>query len=45
MGKCLNINSCIDTVIIRDDRENYRVIQVSDEWIANDESLEGVFGY
>ena len=45
MCKRLIINSGIDTVIIRDDRENYRVIQVSDEWIANDESLEGVFGY
>ncbi|MGN0628922.1 MAG: deoxycytidylate deaminase [Oscillospiraceae bacterium] len=39
------INSGIETVIIRDDEKNYRVINVNDEWIANDESLEGVFGY
>jgi len=39
------INSGIETVIIRDDNEKYRVIDVNDEWIANDESLEGVFGY
>lgn len=39
------INSGIETVIIRDDEKNYRVIDVNDEWIANDESLEGVFGY
>ena len=39
------INSGIETVIIRDDNETYRVIDVNDEWITNDESLEGVFGY
>lgn len=45
MCKRLIINSGIETVIIRDDSDNYRVIQVTDEWIKNDESLEGVFGY
>ena len=45
MCKRLIINSGIETVIIRDDAENYRVIRVADEWIANDESLDGVFGY
>ena len=38
------INAGIDTVIVRDDKENYRVISVS-EWIENDESLDGSFGY
>ena len=45
MCKRLIINSGIETVIIRDDSENYRVIQVADEWIANDESLDGKLGY
>ena len=31
------INSGIETVIIRDDNETYRVIDVNDEWITNDE--------
>ena len=44
MCKRLIINSGIETVIIRDDSENYRVIQVADEWIANDESLDGKLG-
>ena len=38
------INAGIETVIVRDDRENYRIIPVSD-WIENDDSLSGVFGY
>ena len=38
------INAGIATVIVRDDRENYRVIDVN-EWIENDDSLSGVFGY
>ncbi len=38
------INAGIKEVVIRDTAENYRVIPVSD-WIENDESLEGVFGY
>lgn len=45
MCKRLIINSGIETVIIRDDINSYRVIQVADEWIKNDESLDGVFGY
>ncbi len=44
MCKRLVINAGIAQVIVRDDREHYRVIQVSD-WIANDESLQGVLGY
>ena len=38
------INAGIERVYVRDDRENYRVIEVSD-WIKDDESLEGVMGY
>jgi dCMP deaminase len=38
------INAGIETVYIRDDEDNYRVISVED-WIENDESLEGVLGY
>ena len=38
------INAGISTVIIRDDKENYRIIDVN-EWIENDDSLSGVFGY
>ncbi len=34
----------IERVIVRDDKENFRVINVS-EWVENDESLSGVFGY
>ena len=44
MCKRLIINAGITTVIIRDDDNNYRTIQVQD-WIDNDESLEGQFGY
>ena len=38
------INAGIETVIIRDTREDYRIIPVRD-WIENDDSLSGVFGY
>lgn len=44
MCKRLIINSGIVKVVIRSDREQYRVINV-DEWIKNDESLAGSFGY
>lgn len=44
MCKRLIINSGIDKVYIRDTREEYRVVDVS-EWVENDESLEGVKGY
>lgn len=44
MCKRLAINAGIARVIVRDDRENYRVIQVAD-WVADDESLRGVMGY
>lgn len=44
MCKRLIINAGIDKVYIRDTSENYRMVEVSD-WIDNDESLEGTFGY
>ncbi len=44
MCKRMIINAGITTVVVRDDREQYRVIPVSD-WITHDESLEGTRGY
>jgi len=44
MCKRLIINAGISTVVIRDTKENYRVIDVRD-WIINDESVQGKFGY
>lgn len=44
MCKRLIINAGIEKVIVRDDAENYRVIEVK-EWIENDETLEGKMGY
>jgi len=38
------INAGIETVIIRDTKEDYRIISVSD-WIEKDDSLSGNFGY
>ena len=44
MCKRMVINAGIEEVIIRDDKDTYRIIKVS-EWIKNDESVEGVLGY
>lgn len=44
MCKKTIINSGIEKIYIRDDKENYTVIDVN-EFIDNDESLEGTFGY
>ncbi len=44
MCKRLIINAGIKDVVIRDDDNNYRTYDVQ-EWIDNDESLEGTFGY
>lgn len=44
MCKRLVINAGISRVVIRDTMQDYRVIDVQD-WIDNDESLDGVFGY
>jgi len=38
------INAGIETVVVRDDKENFRVIDVS-SWIEDDDSLSGQFGY
>ena len=44
MCKRLIINAGIKKVFIRDTKETYRMILVSD-WVDNDESIDGVFGY
>ena len=44
MCKRLVINAGIKDVYLRDSKDDYRLIEV-EEWIENDESLEGVFGY
>ena len=38
------INAGIERVYIRDNKNDYRVIEVKD-WIEQDESLDGKFGY
>lgn len=44
MCKRMIINAGIEKVYIRDTEDEYRVVNVQD-WIDNDESLDGVFGY
>ena len=44
MCKRMVINAGIAYVYVRDDKDSYRKIDVND-WIENDESLEGTFGY
>ena len=44
MCKRMIINAGIETVYIRDTKNEYRTISVSD-WIERDESLEGTLGY
>lgn len=44
MCKRLVINSGIAKVVVRDDNNKFRVIYV-DDWVENDESLSGKFGY
>lgn len=39
------INAGISMVIVRDDSENFRSINVSDEWVVNDDSLTGSSSY
>ena len=38
------INSGIETIIIRDSKEKYRIVSV-EEYIKNDDSLKGDVGY
>ena len=42
--KRMNINAGIKQVIVRDNKDKYTIIDV-EEFIANDETLEGVLGY
>lgn len=44
MCKRMIINAGIAEVVVRDTPDEYRVIRVQD-WVDNDESLNGVFGY
>jgi len=44
MCKRLIINAGIEKIFIRDDKDNYRIVEVKD-WIDNDDSLEGTLGY
>lgn len=44
MCKRMIINAGIEKVYVRDTADEYRVINVQD-WIENDESLEGQRGY
>jgi len=44
MCKRLIINAGVKQLIVRDTIDAFRVIEVED-WITNDESLEGKFGY
>ena len=41
---CMVINAGITTVVVRDTKEEFRIIPVED-WIENDDSLTGIFGY
>ena len=44
MCKRVIINAGIERVVIRDTKDEFRIINVS-EWIENDDSLSGTFGY
>ena len=44
MCKRLIINAGISKVVVRDTKEDFRIIDVA-EWIENDDSLSGKFGY
>ena len=44
MCKRMVINAGIETVVVRDDKDHYRIIPVS-SWVEEDESLQGQLGY
>ncbi len=44
MCKRMIINAGIEKVYVRDNRDEYRMVEVAD-WVTNDESLEGARGY
>ena len=43
--KRMIINAGIERVIVRDTRDSYRVFEVDEEWVARDDSIEGILGY
>ena len=43
--KHMIINAGIERVIVRDTRDSYRVFEVDEEWVARDDSVEGILGY
>lgn len=45
MCKRMIINSGIGTVIVRDDKDHFRVVNVEKDWIDQDESLHLKMGY
>ncbi len=45
MCKRLIINAGIIRVIVRNTADEFTVYNVEDEWISNDESIDGTFGY
>lgn len=45
MCKRLVINAGIEKVYIRDDKNNFRLVDVEKDWVENDETLRGEFGY
>lgn len=44
MCKRFIINAGIETVYVRDTKDDYRMVKVRD-WVEQDDSLEGTFGY
>ena len=45
MCKRMIINAGIERVIVRDTRDTYRTFEVDEEWVAHDDSIEGIKGY
>lgn len=45
MCKRMIINAGISRVIIRDTPAEYRIVEVYRDWVEQDESMDGVFGY
>lgn len=45
MCKRMIINAGIHTVVVRDTKEDFRVVNVYDQWVVNDETMEMKVGY
>ena len=45
MCKRMIINAGIKTVVIRDDKEHFREVDVYEAWVLNDDSVTGTMGY